>query len=141
MTADDLFREAVRMGIHLSVTEDNLLRVDAPRGAVDEAMRAALRQHKRELIALCQSPERYHTIQAEETDPLWAEEFGWVLHVEPCDLPPTPFELYPGIRVSEGDRFLKRLQEDIRGGPKGPRALTGALQKDCRNLRKILDVG
>jgi len=48
-----------------------------------------------------------------------------------------PFELHPGESVVDMEKFLEALRRDIDAGPQGPRARTGALQADVRELKRI----
>ena len=52
-------------------------------------------------------------------------------------LPDAPFEVRPGSTVVDKEKYLARLVEDISYGPGGPRSMTGALQSDLRDLRKL----
>lgn len=49
-------------------------------------------------------------------------------------LPPGAFELRAGVKVIRPAVWLARLQADIQAGPLGPRARTGALQRDLADL-------
>lgn len=67
-----------------------------------------------------------------------AELVAWADGLEADDLPPAPFALRPGIKVSASALWLASLREDIAAGPRGPRARTGALQDDLRALREAI---
>lgn len=63
----------------------------------------------------------------------------FTLLLQPDDLPPAPFRVNAWTIVENPDRFLHSLQADVRRGPAGPRARYGALQRDLRALRQLLD--
>ena len=49
-------------------------------------------------------------------------------------LPINPFNLCACVRVTNPAKFYSSLREDIGSGPDGPRARTGALQKDLTRV-------
>jgi len=51
-----------------------------------------------------------------------------------ASLPPVPFDLRPGVRVVDAELFRRSLVEEAMLGPGTPRAETGALQQDIREL-------
>lgn len=53
------------------------------------------------------------------------------------DLPKSSFQLKQGVYVIDSNKFYKSIQADIDEGPKGARALFGALQDDLICLRNI----
>lgn len=69
----------------------------------------------------------------------WPEALAdWILLLAPDDLPAMPFEIMPGEQVIGRTEFLRRLQADIRQGPRGPRARYGALQRTMEQLKRLL---
>ncbi len=171
MTIDEVIHETRRLSIRLSATSAGKLQVDAPANSVTPHLRAALLEHKEELMVQCredparsgnhgngsqpagevsntpaqsQSPARLPHIPSfwpshePGADAAWLEEFGWVSHLGPEDLPRAPFPLDKSRTVVDKTKFLSHLQEDVARGAQGPRARTGSVQEDCRILRGIL---
>lgn len=54
-------------------------------------------------------------------------------------LPKPPFKLNTWTTVN-GPKFFEGLLADIKAGPGGPRARTGAIQEDLKQLMKLIDV-
>ncbi len=73
----------------------------------------------------------------------WAEDVAplaeLALSLTPSDLPPVSFPFGPATIVTDREKFLRWLQADIRRGPRGPRAMYGALQHDLRRLRDVVN--
>ena len=67
------------------------------------------------------------------------EDLSWVLRLSPEGLPPTPFVLNSTMKVKDSGLFLRSLQADLARGALGPRAVSGALQQQCEELRLLLD--
>ena len=67
------------------------------------------------------------------------EGLEWVFEVVPGQLPSPPFRLNSGMTVTDNERFLRSLRSAIAEGAQGPRARTGALQKQCQELREIMN--
>lgn len=55
------------------------------------------------------------------------------------DLPSTPFQLKPGSKIEDCEKYYASIRTDISAGPKGTRALYGALQDDLKNLKRITE--
>ena len=62
--------------------------------------------------------------------------WSWVQTLTAADLPAVPFEVAPGQRVINGEKWLRKLQDDARLELKGPRA-QGPIQRDLRGLYAI----
>lgn len=72
----------------------------------------------------------------------FSESLLWVLAVSPDMLPDAPFKLDYCSTVTDRERWLEKLQEDVRlviSGDSCPRAKTGALHSDIDNLQALLD--
>ena len=52
--------------------------------------------------------------------------------------PESPFQLNRHTTVIDAGKFYSALRRDIEAGPKGPRARTGAIQCDLRDLQDKL---
>ncbi len=139
--------ELTRLDILLDVTIAGRLRVDAPVGVVTEPLREALKERRDELVGYCRrrdadqaSPDSlwFHRNRGLKNAPEWLEKHAWVAAVDLGDLPRTPFYLNSEAKVTDAEVFLRALQADVERGPEGPRARTGALQEDCRNLWEII---
>lgn len=64
--------------------------------------------------------------------PHWDQELvDWFLALSP---PEKPFQLGPGEKIWDPQRFFKSLCLDCELGPTGPRARSGALKKDLQKL-------
>jgi len=59
----------------------------------------------------------------------------WFMKLKP---PETPFYLEDHREIIDPKKFFSSLRRDIEAGPSKPRARTGALQSDLRNLRDKL---
>lgn len=66
-----------------------------------------------------------------------AEVMAWAGALAPGELPAFPFTLRPGVTVT-GPTFLANIQAEVAAGPRGPRARTGALQRDVQKLREAI---
>lgn len=157
-TAAELLSGFAAADIRLSVSEGKLL-VDAPAGCLTDELRATLSNRKADLIAAISEiaakrngGQAIHPWQASAPLPAppkppptaWpdadtAAAADLCLLLTPDDLPPAPFQF--GGRwcvVVSRERFLAALQSDVKAGPRGPRAKTGALYADLRRLRTML---
>ncbi|MNS53242.1 hypothetical protein D3C72_859930 [compost metagenome] len=81
--------------------------------------------------------------QVSDLDPLpWggrvADLAAWALGLDAGALPAAPWELRPGVTVTDGARWLEQLQVAIAQGPITPRARTGAVQRDLESLTALL---
>ena len=83
--------------------------------------------------------------QAGEKYSAWDEEAGtlakWIEGIKESDLPPAPFELAPGVTVTNSGLFLAAIKQAIARGPGDARARTGALQEDFKRIARILGWG
>ena len=72
----------------------------------------------------------------------WNQELAdWVLGLEPSDLPPTPFEIRPGSKITDSRCYLKQLQGAVACGPDHPRNHMGGLESDMQQLHQLLHEG
>ena len=69
----------------------------------------------------------------------WSVQAAWLNGLSSSDLPPVPFELRPSVTVVDAEKFLDALRADMARGAAGPRARTGAIQADCRDLKKLVE--
>ena len=60
---------------------------------------------------------------------------NWFISTDP---PPEPFYLQDHLHVRDPAKFFGMLRHEVEVGPRGPRARTGALQSDLRNLKNKL---
>lgn len=75
---------------------------------------------------------------ARTPQPPWDQELAdWFLAAK--NLPKAPFQLYPGVKVTNDDKFYAALRVDVGQGKDSVRATMGALQKDLARLRKIVN--
>lgn len=58
---------------------------------------------------------------------------------EQKSLPIGPFALRDGVTVINQDIFYERLRSEIASGPGSPRALTGALKTDLKDLKRVCE--
>lgn len=61
----------------------------------------------------------------------------WFMGLEP---PAEPFHIEPHMKVIDPEKYFAKLRREIKTGPLGPRARTGALQWDLRNLKCIFEL-
>lgn len=60
----------------------------------------------------------------------------WFSTLEP---PPEPFHLADHMKVLDPKKFFDQLQQEIKTGPKGPRARLGTLQSDLQKLKEYIN--
>ncbi len=127
--APALVREVQAAGGQIALA-DGRLKLSAP-APLPDGLVSDLRTHKAEVLSFLQR----------QASSRWGAEtaalVAWFLGTPP---PPEPFNLYPGVTVMRPVHFWDSLKGDIAGGPAGPRARTGAFQKDLRRLAKLLGV-
>ena len=69
----------------------------------------------------------------------WTKDDSRLIGWFECVAPPTePFELGPGVTITDPARWWKRIAAEIAAGPGYPRARLGALQDDLSKLRAVL---
>ena len=149
-----LLREAHDAGLTIS-KEGNTLKVMGPRGeealakrlisnkaAVFDAFRETRDTTVRTVRHLAEASrsavDRYHPPCKPEELSCWKTKFSWLSDVIPDDLPAEPFVLHAGVSVVGAEQFLLALRREVEKGPNAPRALTGALQEDCKRIKTIL---
>lgn len=54
-------------------------------------------------------------------------------------LPRGPYALCDGVTVINHELFYERLRSEIAGGPGSPRARTGSLISDLKNLKRVCE--
>ncbi len=123
-----LLEEAQAAGLSVEAQGDKLV-VTGPADAEPVALK--LLEQKNGVMALLRGREAANTERA-------LEGLEWVLNVLPAALPSPPFPLNSSMTVTDPERFLRSLRLGIEEGPRGPRARTGALQKQCRELRIVI---
>ena len=87
---------------------------------------------------------RYEASQTAPVAPACAQGWGedaalvaWVAALTQADLPPLPFGLRAGVRVT-GSAFLANLQAEVAAGPRVVTARHGVLQRNIRDLREAI---
>lgn len=82
------------------------------------------------------------TTEKERPSPDWqldvAAAVDFVLLLSPDDLPAAPFEFEPGRTIVDREKFLRSIQDDVRMGQHGPRAVAGVLHQDLLAIRSLV---
>ncbi len=63
-----------------------------------------------------------------------AQLITWAYNLTPDQLPKEPWKLSQGVKVVGNEKFLSSIKRDIEEGPLAPRARTGALIDDIKNM-------
>ena len=80
---------------------------------------------------------RVPIINVDETWPAKTQSLvDWFLTLDP---PPEPFYLENHLHVLDPAKFFDTLRHEIESGPSGPRARTGTLQSDLRQLKEYFN--
>lgn len=139
MRAAEVLASLEAEGIRFILTETSF-RLKGKGVVLSDDRKALLRLHQKAITALLRERQEAQPPQKPKPSRDWNEvEMAWAEGLEPAYLPPVPFSLRPGIRVMGAEKFLAKLQEAIAQGPDGPRARTGALQEDVRNLKTLME--
>ena len=125
MTAFDTWRRVRMFGGTLRA-EGGRLRCRLPRQAVTPELERALRRHKPAILGVLE---------------IWGPGVGYLVlwFLESAPLAREPFQLHRTRRVTDPSRYFYQLYVDIQAGPAGPRARTGALQKELRLLHTLFE--
>jgi TubC N-terminal docking domain len=124
VTPADLLAELQEAGFKLAANSGGSLSI-SPGSALSDSQRAAIRQNKDALLALLPCC----TAEVEQAPP----ELVWL---RTANLPSAPFDLRPGVRVVDVERFRAALCNDLAAGERGSR--WEAALDDVRRLRALL---
>jgi hypothetical protein len=129
MSAAALLAALRARGVQLAADGDRLRW--RPREAVTAEERAALAQHKAELLLMLAG-------YASEL----AELAVWFLQARAAGrLPCGPFDLARWAHVADPTRFYTSLEADLVDGPRAARARLGGLADDLGRLRELTEQG
>lgn len=78
--------------------------------------------------------------EAAEIGQFWDAETAELIAWFEAVLPPAePFQMRPGITITDPTKFWDYMRRDVAAGPGKARAYTGAFQADLRRLHGLFD--
>jgi hypothetical protein len=129
MSASTVIEKLRSIGYQIRIDGDDiLLTADVePPAELAMSLLAELKKCKQEAVALPQSK-----------DAAWPAEVQTLIEwFRTAPTQEAPFHTNGHTKVIDAGLFYKALRRDILAGPRGPRARTGALQDDLRELHRL----